>query len=124
MTGPLAGIHIVELAHEIAGPYAAKLFVDLGAEVTKIEPPAGDPLRRWGPFPGGVPDRERCGLFEYLNAGKRGATLDFAPGRHHRSAPPTLGQHNDEILRGLGLSADEAATLRAERVIGERVLNA
>ena len=34
------------------------------------------------------------------------------PARHHRTAPPTLGQHNDEILRGLGLSDDELATLR------------
>ncbi len=40
------------------------------------------------------------------------------------AAPPTLGQHNDEILGALGLSADELACLRAERVIGERVLNA
>ena len=46
------------------------------------------------------------------------------PARHHRAAPPTLGQHNDEILGGLGLSADELAGLRAERVIGERLLNA
>ena len=78
MTGPLAGLHVVEIANEISGSYAAKLFVDLGAEVTKIEPPAGDPLRHWGPFPGGVADPKRCGLFEYLNAGKRGATLDLA----------------------------------------------
>ncbi|OBH28160.1 acyl-CoA hydratase [Mycobacterium sp. E342] len=77
MTGPLAGLHVVELASEISGPYAAKLFADLGAEVTKVEPPAGDPLRRWGPFPGGVTDPERSGLFHYLNAGKRGATLDL-----------------------------------------------
>lgn len=46
------------------------------------------------------------------------------PDRHHRVAPPTLGQHNGEILRGLGLSDDEVATLRDQRVIGERVLNA
>jgi crotonobetainyl-CoA:carnitine CoA-transferase CaiB-like acyl-CoA transferase len=46
------------------------------------------------------------------------------PARHHRTAPPTLGQHNDEILRSLGLSERELATLRDERVIGERVLNA
>ncbi|OBG63357.1 CaiB/BaiF CoA-transferase family protein [Mycobacterium sp. E3339] len=71
MTGPLAGLHVVELATEISGPYAAKLFVDLGAEVTKIEPPGGDPLRHWGPFPHGVPDPERSGMFAYLNAGKR-----------------------------------------------------
>ena len=78
MTGPLAGLHVVEIATEISGPYAAKLFVDLGAEVTKIELPGGDPLRDWGPFPHGVPDPERSGLFEYLNAGKRIAALEDA----------------------------------------------
>ena len=45
MTGPLAGLHVVEIANEISGPYATKLFVDLGAEVTKIEPPSGP--ERW-----------------------------------------------------------------------------
>lgn len=69
MTGSLAGLRVVELASEIAGPYCTKLLVDLGADVCKVEPPTGDPLRRWG---------ARGGLFEYLNAGKRGATLDFA----------------------------------------------
>jgi len=78
VTGPLTGLHVVEITTEISGSYATKLFVDLGAEVTKIEAPTGDPLRRWGPFPGGVSDPERSGLFEYLNAGKRGATLDLA----------------------------------------------
>ena len=77
MTAPLEGLRVVEIAGEIAGPYCTKLLVDLGADVTKIEPPSGDPLRRWGPFPGGVPDPDRSGLFEYLNAGKRGATLDL-----------------------------------------------
>lgn len=77
MSGPLTGLHVVEIATQISGPYAAKLFVDLGAEVIKIEPPDGDPLRRWGPFPAGVPG-EQGGLFEYLNAGKRGATVDLA----------------------------------------------
>ncbi|GAB4964785.1 hypothetical protein MAHJHV54_49320 [Mycobacterium avium subsp. hominissuis] len=38
--------------------------------------------------------------------------------------PPTLGQHNDEVLRELGLSEEEIADLRQQRVIGERVLNA
>ncbi|OBF48564.1 acyl-CoA hydratase [Mycobacterium sp. 852002-50816_SCH5313054-b] len=71
MSGPLTGLSVVEVTKEISGPYAAKLFVDLGAEVTKIEPPGGDPLRDWGPFPGGVPDPDRSGLFQYLNAGKR-----------------------------------------------------
>jgi len=46
------------------------------------------------------------------------------PARHHRTPPPTLGQHNDEILHGLSLSDDDLAALREQRVIGERVLNA
>jgi len=46
------------------------------------------------------------------------------PRRHHRAAPPTLGQHNDAILRDLGLSARDVTGLRRQRVIGERVLNA
>lgn len=77
MTAPLEGLRVVEVAGEIAGPYCTKLLVDLGADVTKIEPPTGDPLRRYGPFPGGAPDPDRSGLFEYLNAGKRGTTVDF-----------------------------------------------
>ncbi len=77
MTAALAGLRVVEIAGDIAGPYCTKLLVDLGAKVTKIEPPSGDPLRHWGPFPGGVPDPNRSGLFEYLNAGKRGTTIDL-----------------------------------------------
>ena len=45
------------------------------------------------------------------------------PARHHRFAPPTLGQHNDEILGGLGLSRDELDALRRDHVIGERVMS-
>ena len=43
---------------------------------------------------------------------------------HHLTAPPTLGQHNVEVLRKLGLSDDEVARLRADQIIGERLLNA
>jgi crotonobetainyl-CoA:carnitine CoA-transferase CaiB-like acyl-CoA transferase len=45
------------------------------------------------------------------------------PAHHHRFAPPTLGQHNDEVLSGLGLSRDELAALRRDRVIGDRVMS-
>ncbi|ORB63991.1 acyl-CoA hydratase [Mycolicibacterium tusciae] len=81
----LEGLRVVEIAEEIAGPYCAKLLVDLGADVTKVEPPSGDPMRRWGPFPGGRSDPNKSGLFEYLNAGKRGATVDLD------SDAPTVG---------------------------------
>jgi formyl-CoA transferase len=46
--GPLAGVRVIELGGFIAGPYAASLFAQFGAEVIKVEPPGtGDPLRRW-----------------------------------------------------------------------------
>jgi crotonobetainyl-CoA:carnitine CoA-transferase CaiB-like acyl-CoA transferase len=77
MRAPLQDLRVVEIAGDIAGPYCGKLLAGLGAEVYKIEPPSGDPLRAWGPFPGGVSQPERSGLFAYLNAGKQGGTLDL-----------------------------------------------
>jgi crotonobetainyl-CoA:carnitine CoA-transferase CaiB-like acyl-CoA transferase len=45
------------------------------------------------------------------------------PVRHHRAPSPTLGQHNAEVLSALGLSEEELAALREQKVIGERLLN-
>jgi crotonobetainyl-CoA:carnitine CoA-transferase CaiB-like acyl-CoA transferase len=127
VTGPLTGLHVVEIANEISGPYAAKLFVDLGAEVTKIEPPAGDPLRRWGPFPGGPAgpaDRQRGGLFEYLNAGKCGATLDLARPDDLAAAQELIAQTHVLIedyppgtLEGWGLDLDTLQRIRPNLVL-------
>ena len=65
--GPLAGIRVVELAGLVAGPWAGKLLADYGADVVKVEPPGGDPLR-------GLDQP----LFEYMNTSKRGVVLDLA----------------------------------------------
>jgi crotonobetainyl-CoA:carnitine CoA-transferase CaiB-like acyl-CoA transferase len=48
MTLPLTGLKILELGHYIAAPFATRLLADLGAEVIKVEPPEGDPVRGWG----------------------------------------------------------------------------
>ncbi|MDM4768379.1 CoA transferase [Pelomonas sp. SE-A7] len=45
--GPLAGLKVLELGQLIAGPFAGKTLADFGAEVIKVEPPEGDPLRQW-----------------------------------------------------------------------------
>ncbi|MCC6174942.1 MAG: CoA transferase [Chloroflexi bacterium] len=74
---PLDGVRVLELALGMAGPYAGKLLADLGADVVKAEPPTGDPTRRRGPFRDGQMDPEASGFFLYLNAGKRGVTLDL-----------------------------------------------
>lgn len=73
----LQDLRVVEIGCDIACAYATKLLADLGADVVKIEPPTGDPLRAWGPFPAGRPDPEASGLFRYLNANKRGVVLDL-----------------------------------------------
>ena len=72
----LQGIVVVECAEYVAGPFAAKLLANFGADVVKIERPgAGDPIRRLGPFAGGTPDPDHGGLYQYLNADKSGVTL-------------------------------------------------
>ena len=45
---PLSGLKVLELGHYIAAPFATRLLADLGAEVIKVEPPEGDPVRGWG----------------------------------------------------------------------------
>ena len=51
---PLAGVRIVDLSRNVAGPYASYLLAQFGADVVKVEPPGGDPSRRFGPFPDDV----------------------------------------------------------------------
>ena len=76
MAGPLAGVRVLDLSREVAGAYATKLLADYGADVLKLEPPEGDPLRRFGPFPADEPHPERSGLFLHLNTNKRSRILD------------------------------------------------
>lgn len=45
--GPLAGIRVLELGQLLAGPFTASMLAYFGAEVVKVEPPEGDPIRRW-----------------------------------------------------------------------------
>ncbi len=73
----LEGLRIIDLTTGLAGPYCTKLFVDAGAEVIKVEPPGGDPLRSWSATGRPIPE-DGCGLlFSFLNAGKRSVVLDL-----------------------------------------------
>jgi crotonobetainyl-CoA:carnitine CoA-transferase CaiB-like acyl-CoA transferase len=71
---PLAGVSIVDLSRVLAGPYATMTLADLGADVIKVEHPAGgDETRRWGPpFAGG-----ESAYFLSVNRGKRSVALDL-----------------------------------------------
>ncbi|MDP7723573.1 CaiB/BaiF CoA-transferase family protein [Mycobacterium sp. TY814] len=68
---PLAELRVVEISDRLAGSYCGKLLVDAGAEVRKVEPPQGDPLRSYSATCSPVPPGQASPLFCYLNAGKR-----------------------------------------------------
>lgn len=46
--GPLTGLKVIELGHFVAAPFCTRLLGDLGADIIKVEPPGGDPVRQWG----------------------------------------------------------------------------
>jgi crotonobetainyl-CoA:carnitine CoA-transferase CaiB-like acyl-CoA transferase len=73
---PLAGIRVVDVTTSFAGPTCTQLLAALGADVVKVEPPAGDEARLWGPpFANGLGT-----LFVAVNSGKRSLALDLRRG--------------------------------------------
>ena len=70
--GPLSGVRVLDLSAYIAGPYGCALLADQGADVVKIEPPAGDNLRK---YPSTLASESRA--FLGVNRGKRGVALDL-----------------------------------------------
>ncbi len=73
--GSLAGVRVVDLSRVLAGPYCTMILADHGADVIKIEPPAGDETRKWGP-----PFDDVAGGSSYfvgINRNKRSVTLNL-----------------------------------------------
>ncbi|RAV09795.1 CoA transferase [Mycolicibacterium sp. GF69] len=71
---PLDGLRVIEISDRIAGAYCGKLLTDAGADVVKLEPPDGDPLRRYTATGAAIDALTDSPLFSYLNAGKRSIT--------------------------------------------------
>jgi crotonobetainyl-CoA:carnitine CoA-transferase CaiB-like acyl-CoA transferase len=97
----LSGLRVLDLSIWRPGPYATSLLVSLGADVLKVEPPGGDPMRQY------------AGLFESINAGKRSIELDLKDGGDRERAL-ALAMEADVLVEGfrpgvmtrLGLDAD------------------
>jgi crotonobetainyl-CoA:carnitine CoA-transferase CaiB-like acyl-CoA transferase len=73
---PFTGLRVLELASVLAGPQVGQFFAELGADVLKIEPPAGDVTRTWR-VPGDNPDSSVSAYFAASNWGKQTLTLDL-----------------------------------------------
>jgi crotonobetainyl-CoA:carnitine CoA-transferase CaiB-like acyl-CoA transferase len=106
---PLAGLRVLEYAQYVAGPFAGMLLADLGADVIKVEPPAGDAWRHYEPF-----DEAESRYFYALNRNKRSVVLDLKAedGRQAsrallRTADAVLHNFPPERARAFGL--DRAA---------------
>jgi crotonobetainyl-CoA:carnitine CoA-transferase CaiB-like acyl-CoA transferase len=73
--GPLAGLLVADFSRVLAGPYCTMLLGDLGADVIKVESPAGDDTRRWVPP---VTDAGVSSYFLAINRNKRSVALDLS----------------------------------------------
>jgi crotonobetainyl-CoA:carnitine CoA-transferase CaiB-like acyl-CoA transferase len=92
----LRGYRVLDLSSSM-GAFCGKLLRDLGMDVIKVEPPAGDSTRREAPFAKGQPHREGSLRFAYLNAGKRSVTLAIS-NDNGRKILLDLVAHSDIVL--------------------------
>lgn len=115
MSEPLGFLRVIELGSGISAAYAAKLLADLGADVIKVEPPGGDPLRSTGTFPDDPADPTVGCLFKYLNANKRSMELDLS-GRSGIEAVLRLARGADLIIENLGAGKLEELGIGFDRL--------
>jgi crotonobetainyl-CoA:carnitine CoA-transferase CaiB-like acyl-CoA transferase len=89
---PLDGLRVLEYAQYVAGPFAGMLLADLGADVIKVESPAGDAWRRYEPF-----DEDESRYFYSLNRNKRSVVIDLKD-EDGRRASRSLIRTADAVL--------------------------
>lgn len=110
----LAGIRVLDLSQYIPGPYATQWLGDLGAEVVKVEPPSGDPMRGMGPVDA---DGTTC-FYKLANRNKTVVRLDLKtdPGRRTMTgllekADVLVEAYRPGVLDRLGFGATELARI-------------
>lgn len=121
-TTSLDGVRVLDFTGTL-GPYAAKLYAGLGADVIHIESMTQDPLRDVGPFYQNIPGKDRGLQFLYYNAGKRGVALDLSKEagrdvfvRLCESADILLESFAPGYLDSLGLSYDRLSAVNPKLV--------
>ena len=110
----MEGVKVLDLGVGIPPANATRLLGCFGAEVIKVEPQGGDPLRMSGPFLDDIPNPETSGLFQYLNVNKKGITLNLESGRGRRIlkdllcwADMVVEGRGAGVMDGLGLTYEE-----------------
>lgn len=108
---PLSGITVIEFCHSVAGPYAASILADLGADVIKVEAPEkGDYARDWGPpFAHGT-----ATLFHVLNHNKRGMALDLRDSVTCDRLKAFIVEHADVVIQNMRPGAIDKLGLGAQ----------
>ena len=122
MGGPLEGVRVIDLGFWVAGPAAAGILADWGAEVVKIEPPDGDPFRGVYMVAGGV-EVPINPAFELDNRGKRSIALNLLS-EEGRAIALRLVERADVLVSNLRLSALERIGLDYEsaRAVNPRLV--
>ncbi len=115
VSGPLAGVTVLDLVQGTAGAYATRLLVWLGADVIRVEPPGGDPLRTQLPFRA---DAEAAvGLrYEHFNLGTRSIVLDLEC-EHDRGTLRELAERSEVLVENRPVGTLAAADLGAEALL-------
>ncbi len=97
VAAPLAGVVVVELGHSVAAPFAGQILGDLGAEVIKIEKPAGDDARQWGPpFVDGA-----AATFQAINRNKASWALDLRDPAQRARLQNLIDERADVVLQNM-----------------------
>ncbi len=117
MARPLEGLSVLDLTNTLAGSYCTKLWVDAGADVLKIEPPGGDPLRRRRVVGSPASTGDHSPLSSFLHAGKGSIVADVTT-RAGRATVLDLAASADLLVE----SADPGTL--AARGLGPRDLRA
>jgi crotonobetainyl-CoA:carnitine CoA-transferase CaiB-like acyl-CoA transferase len=118
-SGALAGLKVIDLSRVLAGPLCTQILGDHGAEVVKIEPPAGDETRTWGPF-----GSEGSAFYSGVNRNKRHVAVDFSKPmgqelllRLLAGADVLVHNFKAGTLERWGLGYDEVLSKRFPRLI-------
>src|SRR5438094_3182485 len=112
---PLAGVRVLDCSRVLAGPFATMVLADLGADVVKLEPPAGDESRDWGPPFWGDPAERISAYFACVNRNKRSVVVDLRTDAG-RDLLDLLASRADLLVHNARPSSAERLGLGADRL--------